>query len=969
MSYKKPLLLIIIISLTSFHAKGQFLENEGFPFIRNYTPEEYDGFVQNWGFTQDSMGQLYVANTAEVLHFNGVSWSGIGITKGRSYSIAISPKDTLYVGGRNEFGYLAPSQNDNSSSLQYYSLRKFLPDSINFGVVWDIVVSDEMIYFNAQNYLFRFNSNTKEIFFWEPELRFQKLFLAKNRVLVRASNRGLLRVEGENLLLHEGGEFFREISLSSYISIDGKEIFCSIAQCYIKDDVTYKDLYLEPGKYLKDNYIDEVITLDNGTLLFATRTGGIVNVDANGNLVHILNEVNGLISNTVYGLYEDNTGAVWVATRNGISKVDYGLPLRVFDSRNDINDYIFRLKEFEGRFYGATSSSGVLVYDTLENRFRSIDTQANCKQLFEKSDLLYAVCGGFLYLLEGESAILLTDGSITLSAISSYENSDTVFLGNNLFQVLAELKDKEINILYQFDDIKLDFNSLEIDKENNIWIGSTAGGLFRVQIQKEKNEFIGHKISSYLKEVQNASDNKRIFVTNLNGEPVFLTWGAGIQRYDSKNDKLEHVTRYGDFFSDSTRQFFWAIEDINGNVWFRSGSEYQGAILERDGSYQVLEGVLKRISDGQNHTIYPDSFGNVWYSVGETLIKYASENKYDYSNSYSTNIVEVKVRNDSLINGGIPKRNILEYKDNELRFTYAAASYDAPEKTQYRVKLEGFDENWTRWTNETQKDYTNIPEGDYKFVVQAKNVYGTLSTSELFAFSVLPPWYRTWWAYVLYLILVTAVFYSIYKVRINQLLKVERMRTKIASDLHDEVSATLTGISYFAQALRKEENPFKREHFISLIVESSEDAKEKITDIVWSINPDNDNWGMFLSKCRRYASDLLESKEIKYELRIVEWITGNLSMEIRQHLWMIYKEMLTNAVRHSNASRLDVIMDVDGRYLKLIVQDDGEGFDSQDQSAGNGVSNIRRRAEVINATLEIDSESGFGTRWRLVLPL
>ena len=113
--------------------------------------------------------------------------------------------------------------------------------------------------------------------------------------------------------------------------------------------------------------------------------------------------------------------------------------------------------------------------------------------------------------------------------------------------------------------------------------------------------------------------------------------------------------------------------------------------------------------------------------------------------------------------------------------------------------------------------------------------------------------------------------------------------------------------------------------------------KEKQLILCVAVTPENDNWEKFLSKCRRYASDLLESKEIKYELKITETISGKLNMDVRQHIWMIYKEMLTNVARHSKAEHVDIIIDSDHKIFKLIVQDNGRGFNSDHQKHGNGL--------------------------------
>jgi signal transduction histidine kinase len=222
---------------------------------------------------------------------------------------------------------------------------------------------------------------------------------------------------------------------------------------------------------------------------------------------------------------------------------------------------------------------------------------------------------------------------------------------------------------------------------------------------------------------------------------------------------------------------------------------------------------------------------------------------------------------------------------------------------------------------------------------------------------------------VIILLLILLSGFMLYRYRLKSLLQEERTRTKIAHDLHDEVSATLTGITFFAEAVKKDKDDERKSHYLNLISESAGDAKDKITDIVWSINPKNDDWDLLLAKCRRYASDLFESKGISYQLDIDEHITGRLTMNTRQHIWMIYKEIVTNAARHGEATEVEVLIKEQNGKLKLRVSDNGIGFDTTQNYDGNGVANIKSRAEKLNTDLKLVSSSGSGTSWDLSIPL
>lgn len=960
------LILLIACSFYSVLVQAQNNDWEGYPIISNFDSEEYEGHVQNWGFTEDKNGILYVANRMSVLVYFGTHWETIAIPNTFVAEVEFI-NDRVYVGGAGEFGYLAQATDEDISGLQYYSISDKLPDSLSFSYVWSIKGTDEHIYFRNDQYLFRYNAETENLDFWEAALRFYELFESKGEIYVKKSADDLFLIKGNELVATGSKSFLENFGLRSWVEVEGKDLFCSSTECVEKLGSEFLPFENEVNGLLSEYVIDEVIALRNGTILFATRQNGIIHLSADGQVLQTINKETGLPSNTVFGLYEDNKGSVWVATDNGISKIDFSLPIRLFDDRNNLSSYNYELLEYNGYLYSA-SGNGVMKFNEKTEQFEEIFTQSGCRELKELYGQLYASCGSILYRITDQRSERVSDDTFSVNEIISLTEDNLVYIANPLNHVIGHLNG-EFEIVYKIEEINGAPNSLYQDSFGNIWIGTTANGLYRVNLIKEDKTIVAHTVQNYLSDIENSEDNKSIFVTELDGDAAFLTWGKGILRYQESLGELVQETKYGDQFSDTSIQYFKATQDKSGNVWFRSNSAYQVAWKNEDGSYTYDDRLLSRLPAGQIHTIFADQYKYIWYSIGTGLVRVNSSKTFDLSTTYPTRINQVLVRGDSLINGGSNSDlDVLSYDDNELRFIYSAASYDEPEKNQFRIKLEGFEDEWSSWTYETQKDYTNIPEGEYVFKVEARNTYGILSEAAPFSFRVLPPWYRTWWAYGLYTFAVFGVFYTGFKIRINQLLKVERMRTKIASDLHDEVSATLTGISFFAEAVGRDQNEKRKEHFIELIKESAGDAKEKITDIVWSINPENDNWSMFLAKCRRYASDLLESSGLNYTLNIAENIPGPITMEVRQHLWMVYKEMLTNVVRHSGANRLDVILDYKDQTLLLVIQDNGKGLDKETVAdGGNGLQNIRKRAEALNADLKLDSEPGIGTRWSMKL--
>ncbi len=262
-----------------------------------------------------------------------------------------------------------------------------------------------------------------------------------------------------------------------------------------------------------------------------------------------------------------------------------------------------------------------------------------------------------------------------------------------------------------------------------------------------------------------------------------------------------------------------------------------------------------------------------------------------------------------------------------------------------------------------------LPPGDYTFEVWAQAKDGTWSESPAtISFIILPPWWATWWFRSVAALGMIAFLYLAYRLRLQVVLREERLRTKIARDLHDDLSATLSSISFYSEAVKRS-GVERSTRYIDQISESAREAKEKISDIIWSVDPRHDDWREFLTRCERYAADLLESRGIQHELKIEKSVSGQLRLELRQNLWLIFKELIVNLVRHAEATRAIVSMNIVKNSLVLAVSDNGKGFDRKAVAGGNGLGNVRKRVELLKGQATVESSPGAGTRWYVQGPM
>ena len=940
----------------------------GYPPITNFSADQYQRHVQNWGFTMDRHGIVYVANAQGVMRYTGAGWQHVSIPGQIVASLAGGDDDRIYVGGVGEIGYVSvasPSDPSSARPWPYQSLTPLIPDTVEFTSVWYSRKTVDGVFFASNEYFFHYNG--EQLYAIPAQTRFSNLFVMDGAVYVREAPHGLKKYTDGELVLWDKGALFGEKTLRSVVERDdGTTLFVTYFELLLFDGLEFRPFENDAAEYLEGHFIDEAIQLSDGTIALATRNGGVVWLDSDGSLLQILTEDSGLISNTVYGLHQDNKGSLWAATINGLSRIDLQLPFRLFDNRHGFSDTANRMTSRNDTIF-VSGSRGVYMRNSRgESQF--FGGKSFCHQFLHHSENLYVICGGELYRFAGGRFEQVSE-SVFSTAVTSLDREMVVSVHPSNITV-ARLNGSDLEPVYHTADFNTRPNSVTMCSSGNIWIGTDTRGLFQIKLDSLEGQITGHSITRYLHEARTSDSQARVHASVLDGEPLIITNNHGILQYDPESDTLIHTDLFGPGFMDTNRQYLHASQDPSGNVWFFSGAGFQVAMRQPDGSFEIRSSILNWLDITQINYIYPDPQGFVWYVEARELVRFDPRVHYDTGIGFHTEIIEVLVRGDSLVaRGGNSNPLILPYPDNELRFTYAAAAYLDPSRTRYRVKMEGFDDNWSAWTSEVRKDYTNIPEGSYRFLVEARNLFGVVSPADPFHVRILPPWYRTWWAYLLYLITAAAVLYTGYRIRLNQLLRVHRIRNRIAGDLHDEISATLSSISFFARAIEDDKFRGDRNRFVQLISESAGDAKEKITDIVWAINPEHDDWKSFLSKCRRYASDLMESKDIDYELHIDEQIPGKMDMQLRQNLWLIFKEMVTNAVRHSNASRIAVSLNYRSGKLHVAVEDDGTGMDTAAPTEGNGLKNIRQRTEQIGGKLTLDTAPGKGTRWELVLKL
>jgi signal transduction histidine kinase/ligand-binding sensor domain-containing protein len=309
---------------------------------------------------------------------------------------------------------------------------------------------------------------------------------------------------------------------------------------------------------------------------------------------------------------------------------------------------------------------------------------------------------------------------------------------------------------------------------------------------------------------------------------------------------------------------------------------------------------------------------------------------------------------------------------NNLAIEYVALSFLGEDNLRYQYQLEGVDSDWSPATRSRSVNYARLAPGTYRFLLRAINREGEANQQPaILAFVILQPVWQRWWFLTLAGIMIGLVGYALYRYRLGRLLELERVRTRIASDLHDDIGSSLSQIAILSEVLRVKANRDDENftHPLAQIARVSREAVDSMSDIVWAINPQHDYLYDLSRRMRRFASELLPASNIEFSFNSPGENEGlELGADLRRQVFLIFKESVNNLARHSGCQRAEIALRIDGAWLVLRVSDDGKGLAASTADHGNGLLSMRRRAESLGGGLDIVSENGKGMTLTLKVP-
>ena len=437
----------------------------------------------------------------------------------------------------------------------------------------------------------------------------------------------------------------------------------------------------------------------------------------------------------------------------------------------------------------------------------------------------------------------------------------------------------------------------------------------------------------------------------------FGTKGGGLNHFDpGKNKFFRYTTRDG--LTDDV--IYMVLPDGKGSLWLTTnqGISRFNIASKTFTNFSRRDGLLNTEFNRQGAVMTQDG---IMYLSGTSGIDYFRPDEIGPTSPPATVIFsELRLNNEVT---AIRENLRLPSYMNTVSISYSANDFIRPDLVYYRYRLNS-NNPWTIVRGINTATFSAIQPGSYRFEVQSSYDNQSWSSSSFLGIFIKTPWWKSGWFYGLFAATVLLLLFLFYRYRINQLKKMLAMRIKISQDLHDEVGATLSGVTLMSELTAKKIKSGEiagTDQLVERIKDESKEMAEKMNDIVWAINPVNDSMEKVLSKIQGYGNNLCTSAGIQFHFSKPEIRDGVLNMQVRNNIYLISKEAINNAVKYSGARNIRFIISGKKNNYVLRIEDDGMGFDTQAVNCGNGLANIRSRASEIGGDVNIRSGKDNGT--------
>lgn len=736
--------------------------------MESFTRNKYNAGTQNWAVVADDKNRLYIANNEGLLIYNGTDWQLYPVpNKTILRSLAFGPGGKLYAGAQDELGYFAP---DGVGRLRFTSLKPLLPQQYqSFPDVWQLVEADGQVFFRTDARIFRLAGEKMSVYpateAWLSMHRYGR------QVLAHAKGKGLLLFKED-----QWQTFIAEQSLPPGFFITGiipfgkdTSLVSTIRNgLYLLTKDVLTPFTIRTASINTTQHFTSLTLLNDGSFMAGTYFNGIYHISRQGDVLDNFSTRNGMPNNTIRCLYADGYSNAWAGLDNGLALISYNNAIKQINPAAFNNGAGYDVKAFNGDLYFALSTG-----------LQWVPVKEQAADLSAIPDEPRTIIGGLTWNLSVINDQLISGRDDGLYVIDKYmarpvsqstgywngralpsSSSQQFVAGNYLGLHFFETGTGGFQDAGKLENFSESSRYIETET-NTIWVSHPYRGIFSIRLPGKEVKLFSEKDG-----LPAILDNH---VFKIKGKIVFAT-SKGIYEYEAASGRFIKSPAYDSLFGD--RPIRYLKEDEKGNIWFVQ--DKMTGVADYSGSQPVIHYIpelkSKILSGFEN--IFPYDTRNILLG-GETGFYHLNYEKYkDGIKPFAAYVTQVKTTGirDSILFGGyafdstsLPGRITVPYRLNSLHFSYAASVYGQHSGLEFSYYLQGFDADWSNWSSNTEKEYTNLPAGDYIFSIKSRKSPSHESAVYQYSFTIRPPWYQTIWAYGLYLLLLAVFLYALLK--------------------------------------------------------------------------------------------------------------------------------------------------------------------------------------------------------------
>ncbi len=781
----------------------------GFPDVFNYSKENYNAGLQNWDIKQDKNGIIYAANNEGLLSFDGRYWNLYPLpNKTIVRSVEIGQDNWIYAGGQDELGYFAPAKNGR---LEYHSLTGLIPvKDKSFGDVWDIVSYKKNIFFRSINKIFQLSGET--ITTYNAPAEWTYLGTCNGYLFAQDKRMGLMSFDNAVWApLAIKNELPYNDPVTAILPLPNDSAVITTLKngmfLFSKEHITKIQ---SPNSLLFENErIYAATTINQDWIALATSNGGVYITDLQENIIQHFSGTEGLQNNNVLSIFLDNQHNLWLGLDNGIDFIAYNSSIKhITPLLQDGSGYTALINN--NHLFAGTSTGlySVLLQEVKDLSFSKgtflpvAGTKGQAWSLAEINNqvLLGHHEGAFIIKDNSAFPVSTQTGYWNFKPLTSTFPTPQIVTGNYKGLRFFDFLNQQFKESIDIPGFNESSRFVEIDQNDNIWVSHPYHGVFKI----EKSETGSYITNTYTnnKGLPSLLNNHVYKIKNQ----VVVATEKGIFLFNQQKDSFEPAPFYQKILGDQGIRYL--KEDREGNIWFIH--EKTLGVIDLAGKEPVviyLPELKNKMLSGFEF-IYPVDENNIFLG-GEKGFYHINYEKYKKSLpelKVQVRTVRIIKNKDSLLFGGYfgnvnenqaQKENDIPeiaYNWKTIHFEFSSSVFGYQTNLEYSYRLRGFDDNWFDWSKRTDKEYTNLPAGNYTFEVKVRNKLGNESPVSSYSFKILPPWYLTIWAKAFYFLLLCTLAYALYKWQrkkfIAQEQKFEEEQNKIKYVHELEISKT-----------------------------------------------------------------------------------------------------------------------------------------------------------------------------------